>query len=52
MLYNYTGNILIAFTGIYSGNGNLDWFINAGRLYSVDKFYNTGVFSYNGGKRG
>ena len=46
------GNIYIIITGIYYSGGNLDKFINAGGLYNINKFYNTGIFSYNSGKRG
>ena len=51
-MYNYTGNILITIAGIYSGNSNLDWFIDAGGLYGVDKFYNTDISSCDGGRGG
>ena len=46
-LYNF-----ITITGIYSGDGNLDWFINTSRLYGVSRFCNIGVSSYNSGRGG
>ena len=39
-------------TGSYSGNGNLDRFIDASRLYSIGRFCSTGVFGCNGGRGG
>ena len=52
MLYNYTGNVLITIVGTYSGNSNLDRFVNVGRLYGVSRFYNAGVFGRDSGKGG
>ena len=46
------GNIYITITGRYSGNSILDRFINTGKLYNINKFYNIDVFSYNNSKRG
>ena len=51
-MYNYIGNVFVIVTGIYSGNGDLDWFINAGRLYNIGRFYNTGISGCDGGKGG
>ena len=52
MLYSYIGNILVTIAGIYNGNGNLNQFINAGRLCGVGRFYNIGIFGCNGGRGG
>jgi len=38
--------------GIYSSNSNLNRFINAGRLYSISRFYNIGIFGCNSGRGG
>ena len=48
----YVGNVYIIITGIYSGDGNLNWFIDAGGLYGIGRFYNVGVFGCNGGRGG
>ena len=46
------GNVLVTITDICSGDSNLDWFIDAGGLYSVGRFYNTGVSNCDGGRGG
>ena len=51
-MYSCASNVLITLTGIYSGNSNLDWFIDAGGLYSIGRFYNTGVFGCDGSRGG
>ena len=49
---SYAGNVFITIIGIYSGDSNLDWFINISGLYGVGRFYNTGVSGCDGGKGG
>ena len=51
-MHNYAGNILVIIVGICSSNSNLDQFIDAGRLYSIDRFCNIGVFGYDSGRGG
>ena len=46
------GNVFIIITGIYSSDNNLDQFINAGGLYNIGRFYNTGVSGCNSSKGG
>ena len=46
------GNVYVTIAGIYSGNSNFNWFINAGGLYGVGRFCDTSVFNCNGGKKG
>ena len=48
----YIGNIYITITGICSGDSNLDQFIDAGGLYNISKFCNTGVSGCDGGRGG
>jgi len=47
-----TGDIYITLTGSYSGSGNPDRFVNAGRLYGVGRLYSIGIFSYNSSRGG
>ena len=49
---SYTGNVLITITGICSGDSNLDQFIDAGGLYSVGRFCDTGVSGCDGSRGG
>ena len=52
MLCSYIGNVFITLVGIYSGDGNLDWFIDVGGLCGIDIFCDTGVSSCDGGRGG
>jgi hypothetical protein len=52
LLYDCIGNVLVIITSIYSGDGNLDQFIDVGGLCDVGRFCNAGVFGCNGGRGG
>ena len=46
------GNIYITIAGSCRSNSNLDRFVNAGGLYNINRFYNTGIFSCNSSSKG